>query len=123
MSRVLKPDGILIPSAPMTWPPRNRTTLPLYTPLACGTCRVDFEILDEVRRGNNLTTLAQMFLDTQLANIGQALPQRVYSTLLFGRQPGVQRWQPVQASSALPWMGDGCKMSAEITLTDIKQFN
>ena len=82
--RAYEADGILILSAPMTWPLHEepydfyRYTLQYQAPLE----EADFEILDEVRRGNNLTTLAQMFLDTQLANIGQALPQRVYSTLL-----------------------------------------
>ena len=85
MSRVLKPDGILILSAPMTWP-LHEEPYDFYRYTLHGLRHLleeaDFEILDEVRRGNNLTTLAQMFLDTQLANIGQALPQRVYATLL-----------------------------------------
>ena len=85
MSRVLKPDGILILSAPMTWP-LHEEPYDFYRYTLHGLRHLleeaDFEILDEVRRGNNLTTLAQMFLDIQLANIGQALPQRVYSTLL-----------------------------------------
>ena len=85
MSRVLKPDGILILSAPMTWP-LHEEPYDFYRYTLHGLRHLleeaDFEILDEVRRGNNLTTLAQMFLDIQLANIGQALPQLVYSTLL-----------------------------------------
>ena len=42
----------------------------------------DFEILDEIRRGNNWTTMAQMFLDTQVGNLGQRLPERVYAALV-----------------------------------------
>ncbi|HJO09302.1 MAG TPA: hypothetical protein QGH16_05590, partial [Verrucomicrobiota bacterium] len=42
----------------------------------------DFKILDEIRRGNNWTTMAQMFLDTQVGNLGQRLPERLYTALI-----------------------------------------
>jgi hypothetical protein len=42
----------------------------------------NFDILDEIPRGNNLSTTAQMFLDTQLENISQSFPQRIYSLAL-----------------------------------------
>ena len=130
MSRVLKPDGILILSAPMTWP-LHEEPYDFYRYTLHGLRHLleeaDFEILDEVRRGNNLTTLAQMFLDTQLANIGQALPQRVYSTLLslvVNQACSVGNlFKPVRRL-CLGWVMAARKMSAgELTPTDIKQFN
>ena len=42
----------------------------------------DFNILDEIRRGNNWTTMAQMFLDTQVGNLGRRLPERIYMALV-----------------------------------------
>ncbi|HCV98496.1 MAG TPA: hypothetical protein DGJ56_04280, partial [Verrucomicrobiales bacterium] len=54
MSRVLKPDGILILSAPMTWP-LHEEPYDFYRYTLHGLRHLleeaDFEILDEVRRG------------------------------------------------------------------------
>jgi SAM-dependent methyltransferase len=84
MARVLKPDGILILSAPMTWP-LHEEPFDYYRYTLHGLRHLlkeaDFEILDEIRRGNNWTTMAQMFLDTQLGNLGQRLPEKLYSAL------------------------------------------
>ena len=62
MARVLKPDGILILSAPMTWPlheePHDYYRYTLHG-LRHLLEEADLEILDEIRRGNNWTTMAQ----------------------------------------------------------------
>ena len=85
MARVLKPNGILILSAPMTWPlheePHDYYRYTLHG-LRHLLEEADFEILDEIRRGNNWTTMAQMFLDTQVGNLGRRLPERVYTALV-----------------------------------------
>ena len=85
MGRVLKPGGILILSAPMTWPLHEepydffRYTVHGLRHLMQ---KANFKLLDEIPRGNNFTTTAQMFLDTQLDNTSQSFPQRIYSVIL-----------------------------------------
>ena len=85
MGRVLKPGGIMILSAPMTWPLHEepydffRYTLHGLRHLLQ---KANFEILDEIPRGNNFTTMAQMLLDTQLDNTSQSFPKRLYSVIL-----------------------------------------
>jgi SAM-dependent methyltransferase len=85
MARILKPDGVLIISAPMTWPlheePHDYYRYTLHG-LRHLLQEADFEILDEIPRGNNWTTMAQMFLDTQVGNLGQRLPERIYTSLV-----------------------------------------
>ena len=85
MARVLKPNGILILSAPMTWPlheePHDYYRYTIHG-LRHLLEEAELEILDEIRRGNNWTTMAQMFLDTQVGNLGQRLPDRLYTTLM-----------------------------------------
>ena len=85
MARILKPDGVLIISAPMTWPlheePHDYYRYTLHG-LRQLLQEADFEILDEIPRGNNWTTMAQMFLDTQVGNLGQRLPERIYTSLV-----------------------------------------
>lgn len=85
MSRVLKPKGIMILSAPMTWPLHEepydffRYTLHGLRHLLQ---KANFEILDEIPRGNNFITMAQMLLDTQLNNTSQSFLKRLYSVTL-----------------------------------------
>ena len=114
MSRVLKPDGILILSAPMTWP-LHEEPYDFYRYTLHGLRHLleeaDFEILDEVRRGKQSDHTGA---DVPRHPTRQHRPSTAAAGLLHpvkpSRQPGVQRWQPVQASSApLPWMGDGRK--------------
>ena len=85
MARVLKPNGVLILSAPMTWPlheePHDYYRYTLHG-LRHLLKKSDFEILDEIPRGNNWTTMAQMFLDTQVGNLGRRLPEKIYTSLL-----------------------------------------
>ena len=85
MARVLKPNGILILSAPMTWPlheePHDYYRYTIHG-LRHLLEEAELEILDEIRRGNNWTTMAQMFLDTQVGYLGQRLPDRLYTTLI-----------------------------------------
>ena len=85
MARVLKPSGILILSAPMTWPlheePHDYYRYTLHG-LRHLLEEADFEILDEIPRGNNWTTMAQMFLDTQVGNLGRRLPEKIYTSLV-----------------------------------------
>ena len=85
MARILKPNGILILSAPMTWPlheePHDYYRYTLHG-LRHLLEEADFEILDEIPRGNNWTTMAQMFLDTQVGNLGRRLPEKIYTSLV-----------------------------------------
>ena len=85
MARVLKPSGILILSAPMTWPlheePHDYYRYTLHG-LRHLLEEADFEILDEIPRGNNWTTMAQMFLDTQVGKLGRRLPEKIYTSLV-----------------------------------------
>lgn len=127
MARVLKPDGILILSAPMTWP-LHEEPYDYYRYTLHGLRHLlkeaDFEILDEIRRGNNWTTMAQMFLDTQLGNLGQRLPERLYSTLVSlavnHACSAINLFKPVRRL-CLGWVVAARKMSAgEAPPADIK---
>jgi len=124
MGRVLKPEGIMILSAPMTWPLHEepydffRYTLHGLRHLLQ---KANFEILDEIPRGNNFTTMAQMLLDTQLDNTNQSFPKRLYSVILSlvvnQLCSVINLFQPAQRL-CLGWVMVAKKMSDEETSSD-----
>ena len=81
----------------------------------------NFEILNEVSRGNNLSTTAQMFLDTHLNNLNKSFIQRFYSALLslaVNQSCSVINLLKPNQRLCLGWLMVAKKMSAKNTTSD-----
>jgi SAM-dependent methyltransferase len=80
-ARVLRPGGVLLLTAPMTWPLHEepydffRYTQHGLRHLLRG---AGFEVLQEVQRGRGASTLGQAFLDLHFAGRKLSFPGKVY---------------------------------------------
>jgi SAM-dependent methyltransferase len=124
IARILKPEGILILSAPMTWP-LHEEPYDFFRYTIHGLRHLlqneKFEILNEIPRGNNLSTTAQMFLDTQLNNLNKSFIQRFYSALLslaVNQSCSVINLLKPNQRLCLGWLMVAKKMSAKNTTSD-----